>query len=161
MTLSTVNLRRLHLPALLGFLALTLGIGFLGGFLGGSGGYEELTAPPLAPSGIVFPIVWVILYVLMGIAAYLVWKADELERGRALTWYLVQLIIGALWPIVFFRFGWRLFGFFWILLLIAVFSITLTGFRFLSKPAFRLMLPTLFWLIFAAYLNLGFYLLNA
>ena len=151
---------RWHIPVLIGFLALTLGLSFLGGWIGGNDGYEELTAPPLAPPGVVFPIVWTILYTLMGIAAYLVWMADDIERGRALKWYVIQLIINVLWPLFYFRLEWRLFSFFWILLLIAVFSLTMMGFRFLSTPAYYLLIPTLVWLLFAAYLNLGFYLLN-
>lgn len=152
--------KRRQLSALLILVALTLGLGFLGGLLGGSAGYELLEAPPLAPPAVVFPIVWTVLYVLMGISAYLVWSSGDTGRGQALVWYLLQLLINSLWPLLFFRLHLRLPAFFWILLLIAVFSLTLSRFRAISETAYFFLLPTLPWLLFAAYLNLGFYLLN-
>ncbi|MBR3289984.1 MAG: tryptophan-rich sensory protein [Clostridia bacterium] len=153
-------------PAVLaGFIGFTLAFGFigawLGGFIGGSSAmYRSLVQPPLAPPAILFPIVWSILYVLMAVAAYLAWAANPAERATAMRWYVIQLVINALWPLFFFRLGWFLIAFFWLLLLIAAVALTMVGFRYLSKTAFRLMIPYMLWLLFAAYLNLGVYLLN-
>jgi len=153
-------------PAVLaGFIGGTLAAGlvgaWLGGFIGGSSAmYRALVQPPLAPPAILFPIVWSILYVLMAVAAYLAWAANPGGRSPALRWYAVQLVINVLWPLFFFRLGWFLFAFFWLLLLVAAVFMTTVGFRYLSKAAFRLMIPYLLWLLFAAYLNLGVYLLN-
>ena len=148
-----------------GFLIFTLGLGFvgawLGGFIGGSAAlYNSLVQPPLAPPAVLFPIIWPILYILMATAAYLAWAANPTERSPALRWYVVQLVINMLWPLFFFRLGWFLFAFFWLLLLIAAVSLTMVGFRYLSKAAYWLMVPYLLWLLFAAYLNLATYLLN-
>ena len=154
-----------RLGVYLGFLGFTLAIGFvgawLGGFIGGSSAlYQSLVQPPLAPPAILFPIIWPILYGLMATAAYLVWAAHPTERSVPLRWYVIQLLINMLWPLLFFRLGWFLPAFFWLLLLIAAAALTMVGFRHLSKPAFWLMVPYMVWLLFAAYLNLGIYLLN-
>ena len=154
-----------RLGVFLGFLGLTLAAGligaWLGGFIGGSSAlYESLEQPTLSPPAILFPIIWPILYVLMAIAAYLAWAAHPSGWSVALWWYVAQLIINMLWPLFYFRLGWFLFAFFWLLLLIAAVSLTMVGFRHLSKTAYRLMVPYLLWLLFAAYLNLGTYLLN-
>ena len=75
--------------------------------------------------------------------------------------YTAQLFVSALWPLIFFRLGLRLVAFFWLLLLVALLTLTLSGFRYIRKSAYWLLLPTLLWVLFAGYLNLGFYLLNA
>ena len=124
--------------------------------------FEGLQQPPFAPPGILFPIVWAILYTLMGIASYLIYtsgKASE-DVSAALTVYGVQLVVNFLWPIVFFRLGWYTFAFFWLILLwVLVFYAILLFYR-ISKPAAWLMVPYLVWLTYAAYLNLGIALLN-
>jgi len=124
--------------------------------------FENLQQPPFAPPGILFPIVWTILYTLMGIASYLVYTSGkELEEvSGALTVYGVQLVVNFLWPIVFFRFGWYTFAFFWLILLWVLVLYTILLFYRISKPAAWLMVPYLVWLTYAAYLNLGIVLLN-
>lgn len=125
-----------------------------------NGGLSGISEAASHPPPIVFPIVWGVLYLLMGIAAYLVWNSGDLDRGASLRLYLLQLLVNALWPLLFFRLQWRLAAFFWILLLIALVSLTLTGFTYIRKAAGRLLVPYLLWILFAAYLNLGFYLMN-
>lgn len=149
------------LKVLLGFVVGTLALGGLGVILGTTDTYGGLVKPPLSPPAWLFPVAWSILYVLMAVAAYLVWQASPAERSGALRLYLAQLIVNILWPLFFFRLEWRLFAFFWLLLLVALVSLTMVGFRALSKPAFRLLVPYLLWLVFAGYLNLGTYFLNA
>ena len=124
--------------------------------------FEGLQQPPFAPPGVLFPIVWTILYTLMGIASYLIYTSgkDPEEVSSALTVYGVQLVVNFLWPIVFFRFGWYTFAFFWLILLWVLVIYTILLFYRISKPAAWLMVPYLLWLTYAAYLNLGIVLLN-
>ena len=124
--------------------------------------FEGLQQPPFAPPGVLFPIVWTILYALMGIASYLIYTSgkDPEEVSSALAVYGVQLVVNFLWPIVFFRFGWYTFAFFWLILLWVMVIYTILLFYHISKPAAWLMVPYLIWLTYAAYLNLGIVLLN-
>jgi len=156
----TLPKRTFHYKALIFFLALTLGAGFLGGLMGGISGFNNLVKPVLTPPAAVFPVVWTVLYILMGTAAYLVWNSNDIDGGRVLRLYLLQLLFNMLWPLFFFRLNWRLFSFFWLLILLALVSLVITGFKYIKKSAYLLMLPYFIWLVFAAYLNFGFYLLN-
>lgn len=151
--------RKIEWKPLLFFLLYTFVLAGLGAWLG-SPTTEGLVKPPLAPPDWLFPIVWTILYALMAIAAYLVFVSNDMDRGQPLRLYLLQVIVNVLWPAIFFRLEWRLFAFFWLLLLLALVVLTAVGFRPISRTAFRLMLPYIAWLLFAGYLNLGFYLLN-
>ncbi len=124
--------------------------------------FEKLNQPPLSPPGWLFPVVWTILYVLMGIASYLVMEAkeDPDKIASAMTVYIWQLVVNFLWPTFFFNFGWYLFSFLWLLLLWVLVLITTVRFYGVSKAAGLLMLPYLLWTTFAAYLNLGVWYLN-
>ena len=117
--------------------------------------YKDLIQPPLSPPAILFPIVWTILYILMGISAYIV----EI-RGGSLTTYYWQLFVNALWSILFFVFKLRLLSFIWIILLIILVIKMIREFLKINSLAGYLQIPYLIWLIFAAYLNLGVYILN-
>ncbi|MBQ9964306.1 MAG: tryptophan-rich sensory protein [Clostridia bacterium] len=145
---------------LLFFLLYTFILAGIGTLLGGGFDIDSLNKPPLAPPAWLFPIVWTVLYALMSIAAYLVFMSNDLDRGPSLRLYLLQVAVNALWPLLFFRLEWRLFAFFWLLLLILLVVLTMIGFRRINRTAFRLLIPYLLWIAFAAYLNLGFYLLN-
>lgn len=124
--------------------------------------FQSLEKPPLSPPAILFPIVWTLLYVLMGIASYLIFKADAsgTDKEKALRTYGVSLIFNFLWPIFFFRYELYLFSFLWILLLWGIILITILLYNQINKTAAHLMIPYLLWVTFAAYLNLGIYLLN-
>ena len=124
--------------------------------------FKQLNKPPLAPPGWLFPIVWTILYVLMGVASYLVYSSNKEseEVSGALSVYRLQLAVNFFWSIFFFRFNWYLFAFFWLILLWVLVLYTTILFYRISKPAGYLMIPYLIWVTFAAYLNLGIYLLN-
>ena len=156
----TVSKRKFDFRAFAFFEILTLGAGLLSGFVSGTAGVERLIKPPLTPPAFVFPLVWTVLYALMAFAAYLVFNTDDIDRGAPLRMYLLQLLVNVLWPVFFFRLEWRLFSFFWLLLLIALVTLTMTGFKYIRPAAYYLMLPYLLWCLFAAYLNLAFYLLN-
>ena len=145
--------------------AIPLAVGGLAGLLsrGGMEVFASLEKPPLSPPGWLFPVVWTVLYVLMGIASYLVFTsgADRKTVGSALRVYGVQLVVNFLWPIFFFNLGWYLFSFIWLLLLLLLILITFARFWKISIPAACLLIPYLIWVVFAGYLNLGVALLNA
>ena len=144
-------------------LAIPLAIGGLASLIsGGFTDYPQLNQPPLAPPGWVFPVVWTILYLLMGYASYriLVSGKEDIHIRKALTIYGIQLFLNFLWPILFFGLQWRLAAFFLLIgLWIAIF-ITMQKFLRLDEKAGDLLLPYLLWVCFAGYLNLGVYLLN-
>ena len=124
--------------------------------------FEALNQPPLSPPGWMFPVVWTVLYVLMGIASYLVSVSDapQEEKARALWTYGIQLAFNFLWPIAFFNLKWYLFAFLWLVILWILILITALRFGRIRKPAGYLLVPYLLWVAFAGYLNLGIYLLN-
>lgn len=99
--------------------------------------------------GWVFPVVWSILYVLMGISSYLVRNDFTLIKI-----YVVNLIVNLLWPIIFFSFKLKVLGFFWILLLILIVGYMIYRFYEKNKVSAYLLIPYLLWLIFASILNL-------
>ena len=124
--------------------------------------FEALNQPPLSPPGWLFPVVWTVLYVLMGIASYLVSVSDapQEEKARALWTYGIQLAFNFLWPIAFFNLKWYLFAFLWLVILWILILITALRFGRIRKPAGYLLVPYLLWVAFAGYLKLGIYLLN-
>ncbi|MBQ3094537.1 MAG: tryptophan-rich sensory protein [Clostridia bacterium] len=122
--------------------------------------FEGLVKPPLTPPQWVFPVVWSILYLLMGYAAYRIAVSGDSGASDALRMYWIQLAINALWTFFFFRLDWRLFAFFWLLLLIVLIVRTVTLFQEIDRIAARLLYPYLAWCAFAAYLNLAFWLIN-
>ena len=121
--------------------------------------YNQLIQPSFAPPGILFPIVWTILYTLMGIS-YGILKSDGQVDSEVNFVYYLQLFVNALWSIIFFTLEWRLFAFFWILLLIILVVMMIIEFYDKNKVAGLLQIPYLLWLIFAAILNFSVYLLN-
>ena len=122
--------------------------------------YSQLEQPPLAPPGWLFPVVWTILFVLMGISAAIIWKQGGPERTDSLFIYGTQLVVNFLWTIFYFNFGARLLAFFWLLFLLLLVILMAVKFSHISKTAAKLQIPYIIWLLFAAYLNLGTYLLN-
>lgn len=141
-------------------ISIPLAVGGLSALLTGDNmqSFQAVNQPPFSPPAWLFPIVWTILYVLMGIASYLV--VGKEGSSKALTLYAVQLLFNFFWSIWFFGYGWYLFSFIWLLCLWVLILATLVSFYRISKPAGYLLLPYLLWVTFAAYLNLGVYLLN-
>ncbi len=121
--------------------------------------YTMLEKPFLSPPSIVFPIVWTILYILMGVS-YGILRSKNLTNETTDKIYYLQLIINAFWSIFFFVFKWRLFSFIWILLLIIAVIYMIIKFYEKDKVAGLLQIPYILWLAFAAYLNLFIYILN-
>ncbi len=126
---------------------------------GGMEIFQSLNKPALAPPSWLFPVAWTILYILMGVASYLV-LVSEKPYHKALDIYGVQLAFNYLWPIFFFTLQAYLFSFIWLVLLwLLILAATVMFYR-ISNPAGYLMLPYLLWVTFAGYLNLSIYLLN-
>ena len=123
------------------------------------GFYSALEKPPLSPPGILFPIVWSILYILMGISLYIVSESETRKEENYLI-YIIQLVVNSLWTLLFFGLNLQLLSFLWILLLIVLVVVMIISFYQTNKLAGLLQIPYLIWLLFAAYLNLGIYILN-
>lgn len=133
--------------------------GIVGFLISGSMDYNSLQKPFLAPPSIVFPVVWTILYILMGVS-YGILKSNKLIDENINRIYYAQLAVNALWLIFFFVLKWRLFAFIWIALLAILVLIMVIEFYKKNKVAGLLQLPYLLWSIFASYLNISIYLLN-
>ena len=121
--------------------------------------YDLLIKPFLSPPSLLFPIMWTILYILMGIS-YGILKSKSLTDANVDFIYYSQLIVNALWSIFFFVFKLRLFSFFWIILLGILVAIMIYVFYKKNKVAGLLQIPYILWVLFATYLNFGFYILN-
>lgn len=122
--------------------------------------FDDLVQPPLTPPSWAFPVVWTVLYLLMGYAAYRVSMNPDGDKSGALRVWWIQLAVNLLWPVAFFALEWRLFAFFWLLFLIALIGRTIMRFYPLDRIAAYCLFPYLAWCAFASYLNLAFYLLN-
>ena len=133
--------------------------GIVGLIISGFMDYETLSKPPLSPPSILFPIIWTILYVLMGVS-YGILKDNSLVDSKVNLVYYSQLAVNALWPIFFFVFKWRLFAFIWIILLAVLVFVMIKEFYSKNKVSGFLQIPYFLWTLFATYLNLGIYLLN-
>ena len=144
-------------------LAIPLAVGGLAALLsGGMDTYQTLQQPPLSPPGWIFPIVWSILYLLMGYASYRILESDasKEEIKKALFLYGIQLLANFIWPLLFFGGGWFLLSFFWLILLWVLIYLTIRAFSKIDETAGNLLIPYILWVTFAAYLNFGIFILN-
>jgi len=133
--------------------------GIVGFLISGSIDYNTLEKPPISPPSILFPIMWTILYALMGVS-YGILKSNSLIDSNINSIYYLQLFVNALWSIFFFILKWRFFAFVWILLLLALVIIMTIKFYNKNKIAGLIQIPYILWTAFATYLNLGIFLLN-
>lgn len=134
---------------------------------GGMERYPQLVRPPFSPPGIVFPIVWTILFILMAVSAWLILRSltevftiKGALYAPSMLLYFVQLAVNLFWPVLFFRFSLYLPALLWLLLLILLVVQMIRSFDRVNKTAALLQIPYLLWLLFAGYLNLGIWLLN-
>lgn len=155
-------MKKFSLTELIIFIVFAELVGAVSALLAGDFGslYAEIQRPSLSPPGWVFPVVWAVLYALMGITSYMIYRSDNNRSKSALTVYLVQLAINFSWSIIFFRF--RLFT---AAAVVAVILTVLVGimicmFLSIRKKAGYLNIPYLLWMIFASYLAIGTALLK-
>ena len=160
---NTLNQERVNYKMLILVIGFALAAGFLGSLLGGNmTSFKNLKKPFFTPPSIAFPIIWTILYILMGVSSYLICcnKTNKKFKKRACFVYLIQLLVNTLWSLFFFRFSWLLFAFFWLLLLIVLVIVMIIKFYKLKPLAAYLQIPYLLWLIIAGILNLAIVILN-
>ena len=139
-------------------------VGALSGWLSGEGSAafsETVAQPPLSPPAILFPIVWGILYLLMGISAARIYQSPPSQnRSRGLNLWIAQLVVNFFWSLIFFNAQAYGFAFLWLLLLWILVLLMILSFRNTDPFAAKLQIPYLLWLTFAAYLNAGVWYLN-
>ena len=142
--------------------ALSLGIGGLSAFLTKDSMpiYSAINRRKLSPPPELFPIVWSILFVLMGIAAALVWCSNGKQLDTALIFYGAQLVFNFCWTLIFFNFREYFAAFIWLLILLVLIGITAAKFYKIRKLSGLLLLPYFLWVLFAGYLNFMIWILN-
>lgn len=139
-------------------------VGFLSALLSRNGveWFNEFAAkPPLSPPKAVFPVVWGILYALMGVSAARIWLSPESrQRNAGLNWFVIQLVLNFFWSLIFFNA--RAYGVaaIWIVALWLAVLVMIFKFRSVDMAAAWLQVPYLIWLTFAAYLTFGVWLYN-
>lgn len=121
--------------------------------------FGTVVKPPLSPPAWLFPVVWTILFVLMGVASYLALTSEKL-RTNALYAYGVQLALNFVWPILFFNLQTYRISFLWLICLWIAVLVTTVRFYRIRSAAGNLLIPYLVWITFAGYLNLAVALLN-
>ena len=146
-----IYLKSILIPLILGSI-----VGFI---ISGSMDYNSLIKPTLSPPAILFPIVWTILYFLMGLSYGIITIYSNLDSDVK-TIYYSQLIVNLIWPIIFFVMKSRLLALIWIILLLILVIIMISRFFAKNKTAAIIQIPYLLWTIFATYLNFSIYLLN-
>ncbi len=155
----TINLKKLITS-----LIIPLGVGFLSSILTRNSMdiYAEINQPPLAPPGAVFPVVWTILFVLMGISLYLIRTTGGAtsDKKRGYLFFGLQLLFNFLWSIAFFNLRLYCFTAFWLAALIILIGINIYYFAKVNKTAAWLLVPYILWCVFALYLNIGICILN-
>lgn len=144
---------------------ITLAVGGISALLtmGNMDLYEEVRQPPLAPPAILFPIVWTVLYILMGISAAMIWtdsKASRSDKEAALMPYGASLFVNFFWSILFFNFRAFLPAFIWLVLLEFLIVMTIISYKRINTGAALLQIPYAVWVAFAGYLNVAIWILN-
>lgn len=145
-----------QLAGLAGWLAISVAAGAVGAFASADAGtfYEQLVRPGWAPPAWLFAPVWSVLYLVMGVAAWLVWRERAVSTtGWALSLYLIQLTANALWTWLFFAWRQGVWAFTEILVLLALIVATMIAFWRVSRAASMLLLPYLLWVAFASALT--------
>ena len=121
--------------------------------------YGDMVKPPLSPPSYIFPIVWTILYILMGISYFIATKDNGNDKELNQI-YILQLLVNFFWPIIFFVLKMYFSAFFWIILLIILVIYMIKELLKNNKISGYLQIPYFIWLLFATYLNIGIFLLN-
>lgn len=125
--------------------------------------YEKIITPPLSPPSFLFPVVWTVLYFLMGVSSALIWKKrkeNKEETETALLIYAASLVFNFIWSLIFFNSGMYLFSFIWLIALLILIIATIIKYKKLSSAAAYIQIPYALWVTFAGYLNFGIFILN-
>ncbi len=125
--------------------------------------YIDIITPPLSPPSWAFPVVWTILFILMGISAAMIYTdkaAPEPQKRSALYTYALSLVVNFFWSIIFFNLRAFLFAFLWLLLLLFLIIRTIMKYYKINKTAAYLQIPYLLWVTFAGYLTFAIWWLN-
>ena len=157
MNIHSIKLKPLVISIIIPFALAGLSVLLSGNF---SRVYETVNKPSFAPPNWIFPVVWSILYLLMGISCYLIYTQKSDLKSNALYYYGLQLVINILWPVIFFRMKLFLFAFIWLCLLAVAVFLMLIYFRKIKPVAAYLQIPYMVWLVFAGVLNGAVYFLN-
>lgn len=136
-----------------------VGGALVGLIISGYMNYGDMVKPPLSPPSYIFPIVWTILYILMGISYFIATKDNRNDKELNQI-YILQLLVNFFWPIIFFVLRMYFTAFFWIILLLILVIIMIKELLKNNKISGCLQIPYLMWLLFATYLNIGIFLLN-
>lgn len=136
-----------------------VGGALVGLIISGYMNYGDMVKPPLSPPSYIFPIVWTILYILMGISYFIATKDNGNDKELNQI-YILQLLVNFFWPIIFFILKMYFTAFFWIILLLILVIIMIKELLKNNKISGYLQIPYLIWLLFATYLNIGIFLLN-
>jgi len=122
--------------------------------------FKSMKQPPLSPPGILFPIVWTILYILMGISSYLVYTSKNNDKKNILVIYFIQLCFNFFWSILFFRFSLYWIALVWLIVMYIFIILYTVKSRKVSVTASNLFIPYILWCTFACYLNIMIAILN-
>ena len=146
-------------------IAISLGVGLLSSLLtrGNQNIYEVINVPSFAPPSWLFPVVWTILYIMMGISAAMIYlnrTSDFKKRTAALATYASSLIVNFAWSIIFFNFRAFFLAFIWLLLLFYLLVKSIVQYRPIDRVAAYLQIPYVLWVAFAGYLSFGIWILN-
>jgi tryptophan-rich sensory protein len=144
------------------FILLPLAVGLVSGILSKNSMtmYNSLNQPALSPPGWIFPVVWTILYILMGVSSYLIATSPSLKKQEALLLYAIQLFLNFIWSPIFFGLGNYFLAFLVLVLLWYVIVKMIRAFFRIDPTAALLQIPYLLWITFAGYLNLAIIFLN-
>ena len=156
--------KKINIKSLVICIAVPLAVGGLAALItmGSMRDFAALNQPPLSPPGWLFPVVWTVLYILMGIASYIVLEVPSSPEAtkEAFKVYFLQLAFNFFWSIIFFTLGAYEIAFAWLLALLALIVSTTARFWRVDRTAGILMLPYIAWVCFAGYLNLAISYLN-
>ena len=121
--------------------------------------YNYLVNPPLSPPSYLFPIVWNILYLLIG-TSYYIYRKNNNDDSLTIKLYYIQLILNYLWSIIFFTLKLRTLAVIWIIVLAITIIYLMIRFYKEERTSFYLFIPYILWVLFATYLNIGIVVLN-
>lgn len=122
--------------------------------------FESMNKPPLAPPGWLFPVAWTILYILMGVASFLIYKSNSEARYMGLLIYMVQLVFNFVWSLIFFKYESYWFAAVWLAVLLVMIIALMMNTSKYSLAAMFMLLPYAAWCCFAMYLNVGIAMRN-